>query len=490
MSRCHALLAFAAALASPPAAEAQITSAIVASGFRNPVAVVADPTDRSGFLVVEQAGLVRVVRDGVVLADAFLDLRSEIASGGERGLLGLALAPDYAQSGRLFVNFTNRNGDTVVARFLRRPDDPVRADPATRFDLMWPGGRRTIAQPFANHNGGHLAFGPDGHLYIGLGDGGGAGDPMNHAQNPTSLLGKMLRIDVGVPDGDARGYRVPDDNPFLDGDPIGALGEIWAFGLRNPWRYSFDDWTRGGTGALTLGDVGQNTREEIDFEPPARGGRNYGWRLREGRFAYDGRTPPAFVPLIEPIHDYGRTVGASVTGGLIYRGAALDPAYNGRYYFADYISGRVFTIGLHLDPVTSEATADDEQELTEQLGGRQQVGMVSSFGTDHDGEMLIVNYSAGRLLRIEPDLALVPRAPRLVGAVRTEAEVDIAWEPSPGVPSVAFVIERVRGGAVIERQVVERAGGRFDWSSGDCLRVRGQARSGVSGPPSEAVCAP
>lgn len=471
-------------------AQAQITAETVAISLRNPVAVTADPTNASVFFVVEQNGLIRVMREGALLAEPFLDLRNEVIAGGERGLLGLALAPDFAESRRFFVNFTNRNGDTVVARFRRRADDPLTADGSSRLDLLWPNGRRVIAQPFSNHNGGHLAFGPDGYLYIGLGDGGGSGDPMNHAQNAQSLLGKMLRIDVNVPDDDSRGYRVPEDNPFVDGAPIPALAEIWSFGLRNPWRYSFDDWTRGGTSALTIGDVGQNTREEINFEPPGQGGRNYGWRLREGRQVYDTRTTAAFGPLTGPVHDYGRAFGASVTGGLIYRGAALDPAFNGRYFFADFISGRVFSLGLHLDPVTSEATVDDEQEHTERLGGGNRLGMVSSFGIDHEGEMLLLNYSQGTLVRVAPDLSVVPLAPQLT-AETEDSVVELGWQASAiGVPSIGFFVERTRDGAVVERQFVERPGARFDWSTGDCFRVRAQARTGWSGPPSSVICHP
>ena len=185
-------------------------------------------------------------------------------------------------------------GDTVVARF-RRSANPLIADPVSRFDLRWggAGSPRFIDQPFANHNGGHLAFGPDGFLYIGLGDGGSGNDPDHRAQNPAELLGKMLRIDVNVPEADPTGYRVPSGNPFVG--VAGTRPEIWSFGLRNPWRYTFDDPARGGTGALLIGDVGQNRWEEIDYEPPARGGRNYGWRNREG--AHDNQTsrPPAFT---------------------------------------------------------------------------------------------------------------------------------------------------------------------------------------------------
>jgi glucose/arabinose dehydrogenase len=381
---------------------AQLRSETIVRGLVNPVAIVALPNDRSAFLVVEQRGLIRVARDGLILEPPFLDLRGEVRSGGEQGLLGIALAPDYVESRRLFLNFTNRDGDTVVARFRTSADNPFAGDPESRFDLMWPNGRRIIDQPFTNHNGGHLAFGPDGYLYIGLGDGGSGGDPMNHAQDPQSLLGKMLRIDINVPDEDVRGYRVPEDNPFVDGEPVRALPEIWAFGLRNPWRYSFDDWTRGGTSALMIADVGQNAREEINFEPSGRGGRNYGWRLREGRQAFDTRTVPAFTPLSEPIHDYGRSVGASITGGLIYRGGQLDASFKGRYFYADFVSGRVFSIGLHVDPVTGEASADDEREHTTALG-RGVLGSVSSFAPDHDGEILVLNYDGGLVIRIVPD---------------------------------------------------------------------------------------
>jgi glucose/arabinose dehydrogenase len=349
MARRIASLAVVVVVGVAAPLSAQLRSEMVVGALRNPVAVVADPTDASTLLIVEQRGVIRVARDGRLLEEPFLDVRDHVSTGGERGLLGLALAPDYAESRRFFVNFTDRNGDTVVARFLRHADAPHRADTATRHDLQWPDGRRRIEQPFSNHNGGHLAFGPDGYLYIGLGDGGSGGDPLHHAQRSDSLLGKMLRIDVDVPDSDVRGYRVPEDNPFLSHPRVSTFGEVWAFGLRNPWRYAFDDPARGGTSALLLADVGQNAREEINFEPARRGGRNYGWRLREGRLTHDERAPAAFTPLTEPIHDYGRATGASITGGLVYRGSALDPSYDGRYFFADFISGRVFSIGLHLD---------------------------------------------------------------------------------------------------------------------------------------------
>src|SRR5438876_5325510 len=284
---------------------AQLRVRTQATGFTLPLAYVQDPTDRATAFVVQQGGRIRVVRNGAVLAQDFIDVSASIVSGGEQGLLGLAFPPDAATSRRFFVNFTNRAGDTVVARFRRSADAAV-ADPSTRFDFRWgsPSGAAFIDQPFANHNGGNLVFGPDGFLYMGLGDGGSGGDPGNRAQNPQELLGKMLRLDVSVPDSNAMGYQVPGDNPFVRGVPISARPEIWAFGLRNPWRYSFDDPARGGTGALVVGDVGESRWEEVDYEPPNRGGRNYGWRNREG--AHDNVTSlaPAYLPPIEPIPEY------------------------------------------------------------------------------------------------------------------------------------------------------------------------------------------
>ena len=398
-SAITALLAGLLLNASPGIATAQLRTSVVATGLVNPVAFVVDPMDASTFLVVEQRGTIRGIRNGVVSSTMFLDIRGQLSAGGERGLLGIAFPPDAVQSRRFYINFTNPDGHTVVARYTR--DAQGRVETNSRFDLVWPAGRAFIEQPFANHNGGHLAFGPDGYLYIGLGDGGSGGDPLNHAQNPNSLLGKMLRIDVGVDDADRRGYRVPGDNPFVDREPIAALTEIWAFGLRNPWRYSFDDWTRGGTGALVIADVGQSAREEVNWEPRGAGGRNYGWRIREGRNPFDTRLPAAYQPLTDPIHEYPRSDGQSITGGIVYRGSALDGMFNGRYFFADYVAGRVYSIGVALDE-RQEATAVDLLVVTDMLGGTAELGLISSFGVDAVGEMYIVSYSRGRILKIVP----------------------------------------------------------------------------------------
>jgi glucose/arabinose dehydrogenase len=412
--RLVAVVVGSALVARPFVGRAQsgLRADVYATGFVSPVAIVQDPTDRSVQMVVQQGGRIRVVRGGTFLPVDFLNLTSEVLSGGEQGLLGLAFAPDYATSRRFFVNFTNKAGDTVIARF-RRSNDPVVADPSTRFDLRF-GAARFIGQPFANHNGGNLVFGPDGFMYVGLGDGGSGNDPGNRAQNPAELLGKMLRIDVNVPDSDPTGYRVPSDNPFLSRGPAGTRPEIWAFGLRNPWRYSFDDPKLGGTGALIIGDVGQNAFEEIDYEPPRRGGRNYGWRNREG--AHDNVTsqPPAFLPLVDPIHDYGRSSGGSVTGGFVYRGRSLGAAFYGRYFFGDFVSGRIWSLGLALDSA-GEARATDLREMNAELG----VGTfsVSSFGVDAAGELFVLNYNNGVVLRLRGP-ALAPPIPTGLGIIR------------------------------------------------------------------------
>ena len=385
-----------------------------ASGFTAPLAFVQDPTDRNVQFVVEQGGRIRVVRSGIVLDTDFLDLRGAVVAGGEQGLLGLALSPDTS-TGRFYVNFTDRAGNTVVARF-RRSSNPLVADPASRFDLRWGGGPAYIIQPFVNHNGGNLVFGPDGYLYIGMGDGGSGNDPNHRAQNPAELLGKILRIDVNVPDNDPTGYRIPANNPFVNAGPAGTRPEIWDFGVRNPWRFSFDDPARGGTGALVIGDVGQNSFEEIDYEPARRGGRNYGWRNREGFHDNVTSLPPAFTPLTDPVFEYNHTVGASITGGYMYRGTALGNAFVGRYFFADFVFGRVWSIALTPDVQTGEAHASDLVEHTSELGGTAELGNISSFGVDADGELYIVGYSKGVVLKVSGPLSApaAPVNPRIV----------------------------------------------------------------------------
>jgi glucose/arabinose dehydrogenase len=428
-----ALLCLAFLFHSSPAS-AQLRRLNFVTGLTQPVAFVQDPSDSSIQYVVQQTGLVRLVRNGAVQATPFLDLRTVISTGGERGLLGIAFPADYATSRRFFVDFTDPNGDTVVARFKRSTANPLVADPASRLDLRWSTGERVIRHPsFANHNGGTIGFGPDGYLYIGTGDGGSGNDPGNNAQNMNSLLGKMLRIDVGVGDGDPAGRAIPPDNPF----PSGAAPEIWDIGLRNPWKWSFDDPSRGGTGALIVADVGQGAWEEVDYEPPSRGGNNYGWRNREG--AHDNVTslPPAFQPLVDPIFEYPHPTGFSITGGYVYRGTALGAAYRGRYFFADFVAARIWSIALTVNPSSGLATASDLREHTAELTP----GSVSSFGVDAAGELYYVDYSNGAVVRI----TAAPQLPAMSIDVPSRNETVTqpfavaGWALDPAAPTGAGV---------------------------------------------------
>jgi glucose/arabinose dehydrogenase len=411
-------LALFVTLAAGVRAQAPIRASVFVSGLTAPVAFVQDPSNVRVQYVVEQAGRIRVVLNGALQATAFLDLRgAAIAAGGERGLLGLAFPPDYAASGRFYVNFTNPAGHTVVARY-RRSATPLVADAASRFDLLLgPAREGFILQPYANHNGGNLAFGPDGYLYIGMGDGGDGNDPQHRAQNPVELLGKMLRIDVSVADGNANGYQVPPTNPFVSGGPAGTRPEIWSFGLRNPWRFSFDPPALGGTGALVIGDVGQGAWEEVDYEPAGRGGRNYGWRNREGAHDNVVSKPAAFLPLTDPIHEYDHATGQSITGGIVYRGSALGSGARGRYFFADYVQGRVWSIGLTIDS-SGNAVASPRVDHTAELGGSAILGNISAFGVDADGEMYIVNHTGGTVVKVL-GLSLIPAAPTGLRIIRS-----------------------------------------------------------------------
>jgi glucose/arabinose dehydrogenase len=421
------------ALAAGPAL-AQLRAELVVSGLPQAIAFVQDPSDATVQIVAQQDGRVRVIRNGALVPEPYLDLTDLVTNAGEQGLLGFAFAPNYATSGRVYVNFINKQQHTVIARFNRSAANPLRAERATRFDLRWPNGQREIQQPFANHNGGNLVFGPDGYLYIGMGDGGAGNDPSHFAQNPQSLLGKMLRIDVNVPDDDPEGYNVPPNNPFV-GRGGSVLGEIWSFGLRNPWRWSFDDPRRGGTGAMLIGDVGQGSWEEVDYEPAGRGGRNYGWRNREGAHNNVTNLPPFSTPLVDPIWEYQPVGGAAVTGGYVYRGTALGQAFRGRYFFADFVFSRVWSIQLTVDPATGEATAGDLKDHTAELGTG--AANVASFGVDTAGELYLVTYGSGifRVVNtspvpIPPDPTPEPPTPNPVPEGGRRRPVDV---PAIGV---------------------------------------------------------
>jgi len=342
----------------------------VATGLTRPTAM-ADPNDGTGILLVlEQAGIIRIIQDGVLSAELFMDITGRVGSGGsEQGLLGIALDPDYAQNGIFYLNYTDKNGNTVVARY-HRMNDSLHGDPTSEEIIL------TVDQPYANHNGGDLEFGPDGHLYIGMGDGGSAGDPQGNAQNPDTLLGKMLRIAPG----DSNGYSIPPDNLYASG---GGKQEIWALGLRNPWRFSFDRVS----GDLYIADVGQNKYEEVNYLPAGSpSGANFGWVYREGMHAYEG-SAPAGVDVVEPIFEYDHGQGCSVTGGYVYRGQAL-PEFYGVYLLADYCTGNIWGL-LH------DSSGQWQSNLLFEFSGN-----ISSFGQDSAGELYLVDQASGGLYRL------------------------------------------------------------------------------------------
>jgi glucose/arabinose dehydrogenase len=337
----------------------------IAKGLTKPLFVTHAGDDSQRLFVVEQAGVVKIVQNGIIGETPFLDIRERVgSSGSEQGLLSIAFHPRYAENGEVFADYTNRDGDTVISRFNATGDT---ADPASEQILL------LIKQPYANHNGGLVLFGPDGYLYIGMGDGGSGGDPENRAQDLDSLLGKILRIDV---DGDAP-YAIPADNPYANG---GGMPEIWAYGLRNPWRFSFDR----STGDLLIGDVGQNKYEEVDFQPAGQSGMNYGWNQVEGNHCYkDGCNQSAFVA---PIAEYPHEQGCSVTGGFVYQGAEF-PQLQGIYYYGDYCQGTIWALQRTGDSWNSTVALKSDLRIT-------------SFGEDQNGELYLTDGSSGILYRL------------------------------------------------------------------------------------------
>ena len=372
-----ALLASWSAVGTSGAANVVLTP--IASGFDKPV-LVTNALDGSGRLfVVEQSGKIKVVKSGVVNATPFLDISGEISKGGEQGLLGLAFHPKYETNGLFYVNFTRPDGNTVIRRYRASTTNPDVADRASAYHIMM------IPQPYDNHNGGMIEFGPDGYLYIGMGDGGSGGDPGNRAQRTDNLLGKMLRINVNGSVG-ARHYLIPSSNPW-----VGRVGwdEIWSRGLRNPWRFSFDR----KTGDLWIGDVGQRLFEEIDRSKvtgssTSRGrGVNYGWRLMEGRHCYNPPTGCTWSGKVIPVVEYAHSEGCSVTGGYVYRGARV-PALYGKYVFADYCSGIIWTVPYDApSPMPKTVLFDTTWNI-------------SSFGQDGSGELYVVDHG-GAIYKLE-----------------------------------------------------------------------------------------
>ena len=351
----------------------------VAGGLEAPIGIAAGP---DGWLLVqEQGGRVVALETATGATAPALDIRDRVLGGGERGLLGLALHPDFPEVARAFVHYSDRDGNTVLSAFeVTETGNPMAVDPASERVML------RVEQPFANHNGGQLAFGADGYLWLGLGDGGSGGDPLGHGQNPATLLGSILRIDVDdIPD-ETIGYGIPDDNPFADG--ASGAPEVYLYGLRNPWRFSFDR----ATGALWVADVGQNAFEEVSrVDPVADVGGNLGWNRMEASACYVAGCSPD--GLILPVAEYGREMGCSVTGGHVYRGDALE-GLAGWYLFSDYCSGRLFGVRADAPETVAGGRAPAPRVLLE-TGAN-----VSSFGEDTDGELYLADHASGTVYRI------------------------------------------------------------------------------------------
>lgn len=343
---------------------------VVVSGLTSPVLLTAPDGDTRLF-IVEKPGRIRIVRDGDLLPTPFLDIAGQTSDGGERGLLGLAFDPSYSSNGTFYVNHTDNGGDTRILRFTTSADPDV-AD-ATSLEVVL-----EVPQPFDNHNGGHITFGPDGMLYVGMGDGGSGGDPQGNGQNPVSLLGSMLRIDVSA----SATYTVPADNPFV-GHATWAP-ETWAYGLRNPWRFSFDR----ETGDLWIGDVGQNQIEEISFrDGSSDGGENYGWNVLEGTRCY-ASDPCDATGTVLPIHEYDHDEGCSVTGGVVYRGSVTS--LRGRYFYADYCESWIRSFR------EDGGVASDHYDHRDDFGP---VSNITAFGEDGAGELYVVSIN-GSVYRV------------------------------------------------------------------------------------------
>jgi glucose/arabinose dehydrogenase len=384
-------------------------------GLTQPIGITNAGDGSNRIFVVEQGGQIRIIKNGALLSTPFLNIASRVSTGSERGLLGLAFPPNYADKGYFYVDYTNTSGNTVIARYRRSTADPDAADPASEQILI------TIAQPFDNHNGGQLAFSPrDGQLYIGMGDGGSGGDPGNRAQNPLELLGKILRLDTET--GRPFTYTTPANNPFVG--RAGFRPEIWAFGMRNPWRFSFDR----ATSDLYIGDVGQGLFEEVDFQPAAStGGQNYGWRVMEGLHCFNNAQCDQ-TGLTLPVVEYDHSLGCSVTGGYVYRGRTF-PRMQGLYFYGDFCSGRIW-------------------ETSQQNGAWQTTQLldtsisISAFGEDEAGNLYVASYGTGQIFSVVDNGPTLPPAP-------TPTPVEVRFS------SASLVISENAGSALVG---VTRAG--------------------------------
>jgi uncharacterized protein (TIGR03437 family) len=435
-------------LASSALAAPEIRLVPYASGFRQPTHVTHAGDGSGRLFVTEQRGSVRIIRNGAVLPEPFLDISARVSCCGERGLLSIAFPPGYPEKRHFYAYYTDRQGDIVISRF-RLGSGPDVADPASETVLLTINHRQ-----FGNHNGGQLAFGPDGSLYIGTGDGGGAGDSLRNGQNTNSLLGKLLRIDV---ESGAVPYSIPAGNPFAGRG--GFRGEIWAYGLRNPWRFSFDRETRD----LYIADVGQNRYEEINFQPASAGGsQNYGWNIMEGRECFQSGCNPAGLTL--PVAQYPHGTGdCSVTGGFVYRGARF-PFLRGIYFYGDYCTGKVWALERAGDVWTSSLLLDTAYGI-------------SSFGEDEAGELYVADGGGGGVYLLAGAPSVVNSASYEAGAApgaivsifgsgltKAEGIVDAGKAPLPrelsgtsvtvnGVPAPLFAVANVNGLEQVNMQI-------------------------------------
>jgi glucose/arabinose dehydrogenase len=349
------------------------------SGFASPVHITHAGDASQRLFIVEQSGIIRIIKDNVVLSTPFLDIHERVLppGSGEQGLLSIAFPPDYASKGYFYVYYTRLDGNNQTSRFHLKPGKPNEADPLSEQSII------LFDHPdYGNHNGGQLAFGNDGYLYIGTGDGGGGGDPQGNAQNPASPLGKLLRIDV---ESGVDPYLVPATNPYTQ--TVGYLGEIWALGLRNPWRYSFDRQT----GDLYIGDVGQNTEEEVDFQPASsHGGENYGWNNLEGNLCYNPSincVPPARYAPPVAVYDHGTndSNGCSITGGSVYRGVTF-PRMQGMYFYGDYCKGKIWGL-IYSNGWYYQQLLDTTLSI-------------STFGEDESGNLYVADLASGVIYQI------------------------------------------------------------------------------------------
>jgi len=417
-------------LASPPAF-AQAVAERVAAGLTSPVFATSPPGDLQRLFILEQPGRIRILKAGTLLTQPFLDIQGLVNNGGnEQGLLGLAFHPQYATNGYFYVYYTAGSGaGNVVIERYSVTSNPDSANAGSALRIL------SIAEPFTNHNGGHIEFGPDGYLYAGPGDGGSGGDPADRAQNGMVLLGKMLRIDVNGDDFPAdpnRNYAIPPSNPFA-GNPS-FLDEIWAWGMRNPYRFSFDRLT----GDLWIGDVGQNCWEEIDFQPASSaGGENYGWDTMEGLHCFnesnfnDCNNGPCNTGFVDPILEYshgGSPFRCSLTGGVVYRGSAI-PAIQGAYFYADYCSNQIWSLRYAGGTVTdlTDWTATLDPPTTN-------INSIVAFGQDGAGEMYIVD-RGGEVFKVLPDPASAVGEPEVAKPSTLELG---AARPNPFTGATTF----------------------------------------------------